>query len=215
MLRSILTTALMATAFAAGGASYASAESKSLVVAGGCFWCVESDFDHVVGVTDTVSGYGGGTLENPTYRNHGNHREVVKITYDPAVTDYETLVTTFIRTIDPTDGGGQFCDRGRSYAPAIHASTDEEMAIAEKIVADAAAALDRELAIPVEGTATFYEAEDYHQNYWQGTGKKLTRFGVISQGDAYKKYRNACGRDQRVKRIWGDQAYAGVTPHGS
>lgn len=215
MLRSLLTTALLASAFATAGASYANAESKSLVVAGGCFWCVESDFDHVVGVTGTVSGYGGGDLQNPTYRNHGNHREVVEITYDSNITDYETLVTTFIRTIDPTDGNGQFCDRGRSYAPAIHAKTDEERAIAEKIVADAAAQLGKELAIPVEGEALFFEAEDYHQNYWQGTGKKLTRFGVITQGDAYKKYRKACGRDERVKSIWGEAAYAGVTPHGS
>lgn len=215
MLRSFLTKALFATALATAGATYANAESKSLVVAGGCFWCVESDFDHVVGVTGTVSGYGGGTQSNPTYRNHGNHREVVEITYDSNLTDYETLVTTFIRTIDPTDGGGQFCDRGHSYSPAIHAKNDAERAIAEKVVAEAAAQLGKKLAIPVEGEAQFHVAEDYHQNYWQGTGKKLTRFGVISQGDAYKKYRNACGRDQRVKALWGGQAYAGVTPHGS
>lgn len=215
MLRSLLTKALFASALIAGGASYANAESKSLVVAGGCFWCVEKDFDHVKGVTGTVSGYGGGDQQDPTYRNHGNHREVVKITYDSSVTDYETLVTTFIRTIDPTDGGGQFCDRGRSYSPAIHAMTDEERAIAEKIVADAAAELGRELAIPVEGEASFFAAEDYHQNYWQGKGKKLTRFGLISQGDAYKRYRKACGRDERVKALWGNSAYAGVMPYGS
>lgn len=214
MLRSYLSSLVFASALV-GGSSFAYAETKSLVVAGGCFWCVEKDFDHVEGVTATVSGYGGGEQADPTYRDHGNHREVVKISYDSTVTDYQTLATIFLRTIDPTDGGGQFCDRGRSYAPALHFSTEEERVIAEQVIAEAAKQLGQELAVPVEGNANFYEAEAYHQNYWQGTDAKLTRFGVISQGDAYKKYRQACGRDARVKAIWGDTAYEGVMPHGS
>lgn len=213
MLRSLVTSALFASSILMSAAVTAQAETKSLVVAGGCFWCVESDFDHVKGVVGTTSGYGGGTLENPTYRKHGDHREVVKIDYDTAQTDYKTLITTFIRTIDPTDGGGQFCDRGHSYSPAIHAATDEEEAAAKQVVADAQVQLGKELAIPVEGEAVFYEAEDYHQNYYQGDNNVITRFGLIKQSDAYKKYREGCGRDARVKAVWGDAAYQGVAAH--
>lgn len=207
MIRTLILAALMSTA---AFTSSANAEEKSLIVAGGCFWCVESDFDKVKGVTDAVSGYAGGSMENPSYRNHGNHREVVKITYDSNVTDYKTLVTTFLRTIDPTDGGGQFCDRGRSYEPAIHAATPVEKAAAMEAVAEAEAVLGKALATPVEGEVKFWVAEDYHQNYYKSEEKQVTRFGVITRADAYVRYREACGRDKRVKAVWGDEAYKGV-----
>jgi len=211
MLRSIL----YAVSFTVAVTVPVKAETKTLVVAGGCFWCVENDFDKVTGVTNAVSGYAGGEMANPTYRNHGRHREVVRITYDSNVTDYKTLVSTFLRTIDPLDGGGQFCDRGRSYAPAIHAETDVEMKAANEAVAEAEAALGRDVVVPVEGAVTFWKAEDYHQNYARSTEKVVTRFGVIDRADAYKKYRNACGRDARVKQIWGAMAYKGVNKTGS
>lgn len=193
----------------------ASAETRSLVVAGGCFWCVEADFDKVAGVTGTVSGYAGGEMDNPTYRDHGQHREVVEITYDDTATDYRALVDIFLRTIDPLDAGGQFCDRGRSYTPAIHAETPDERAAAEAAVAEAESVLGRDVVVPVEGDVQFWRAEDYHQNYWQSTEKQVTRFGIIDRKDAYKRYRDACGRDARVKQIWGDQAYQGVSKAGS
>lgn len=188
----------------------ASAEIKSLVVAGGCFWCVEKDFDHVDGVVATTSGFAGGEKQNPTYRNHGNHREVVKIDYDSTVTDYRTLVDTFLRTIDPLDAGGQFCDRGRSYETAIHAANDEEKQAALEAVNEASAALGQPIITPVEGPATFWQADDYHLDYYQSQDTIVTRFGLITKADAYKRYRNACGRDQRVRQLWGDQAYQGV-----
>ena len=206
---------LLAICLAAGViAGPARAEVKSLVVAGGCFWCVESDFDKVAGVVGTTSGYAGGTMENPTYRNHSGHREVVKIDYDSTVTDYATLVATFLRTIDPTDGDGQFCDRGHSYTPAIHAATPEELAAAMAAVADAQLTIGGPLAIPVEGAVRFWEAEDYHQNYWQSQEKQLTRFGLVTRAEAYKGYREGCGRDRRVRQVWGDEAYKGVDKAG-
>jgi peptide-methionine (S)-S-oxide reductase len=212
MKPSIAIAAFIASCLAAHPAL---AESKTLTVAGGCFWCVEHDFDHVKGVTNAVSGYAGGEMQNPTYRNHGRHREVVRITYDSNVTDYKTLVLTFLRTIDPLDAGGQFCDRGRSYAPAIHASTEAEMKAAREAVAQAEADLGREVVVPIEGDVTFWKAEDYHQNYAKSSEKVVTRFGVIDKADAYKKYRKGCGRDARVKQIWGDMAYQGVDKAGS
>jgi peptide-methionine (S)-S-oxide reductase len=193
--------------------SAAFAESRTVIVAGGCFWCVESDFDHVKGVTDAVSGYAGGDMDNPTYRNHGNHREVVQITYDPAIIDYKTLVSTFLRTIDPTDAGGQFCDRGHSYSTAIHAATPEEKAAAMAAITEAGAALGKAIATPVEGATKFWIAEDYHQNYAKSQEKQLTRFGYVTRAEAYKGYRKGCGRDERVKQIWGGQAYQGVDAH--
>jgi len=176
----------------------AMAETRSLIVAGGCFWCVEKDFDHVPGVVATTSGYSGGTMENPTYRNHEGHREVVRIDYDPAKTDYATLVTVFFRSIDPTDDGGQFCDRGHAYTTAVTYTTDEEKAVAEKAKADAAAALGQPIVTPVEKAGTFWQAEDYHQDYYK---KNPIR---------YAYYRGGCGRDARVEQVWGKAAHQGI-----
>ena len=184
-------------------------------MAGGCFWCVESDFDHMKGVVATTSGYGGGTMQNPTYRSHGDHREVVKVDYDDTKTDYRTLVTDFLRTIDVTDAGGQFCDRGHSYTTAVHAATDEEATIARDVVAEAEKALGQKVVTPVEGPAAFWPAEDYHQGYYLSQEKVLTRFGIVSRAYAYKGYREGCGRDARVRALWGDQAFMGVEKAGS
>ncbi|WP_026480758.1 peptide-methionine (S)-S-oxide reductase MsrA [Ahrensia sp. 13_GOM-1096m] len=215
MLKSTLKAGLLGAIFAAGAATTATAETKTVVVAGGCFWCVESDFDKVKGVTATTSGFAGGTSPNPTYKSHAGHYEVVKIDYDSDVTDYKTLVTTFLRTIDPTDGGGQFCDRGMTYAPALFASTPEEKAAAEAALADASAQLGKKLPVPVKGAPNFTAAEDFHQNYYRSQENQLTRFGLIKRADAYKKYRAACGRDETVKKVWGNAAYQGVAGHGS
>ena len=168
--------------------------------AGGCFWCVESDFDKVPGVLSTVSGYTGGSNENPTYKDHTQygHREVVRITYDPSVVDYSTLLDVFWTSIDPTDEGGAFCDRGFSYTSAIYANTPEQLEAARASAAEYGAKLDRPIATAIEEAPAFWAAEDYHQDYYR---KNPIR---------YKYYRTACRRDATVERVWGDLAYEGL-----
>ncbi|PYC47602.1 peptide-methionine (S)-S-oxide reductase [Litorivita pollutaquae] len=186
------------------------AGSETLVVAGGCFWCVESDFESVKGVTSAVSGYTGGTTENPTYKQVGRggtgHYEAVKITFDPTQVSRASLLDLFFRSIDPTDAGGQFCDRGESYRSAIFVSNSAENAVAEAAKSEAQSALGKKIVTPILNAKTFYNAEDYHQDYYKGSNLVVTRFGPIKQSKAYKKYREGCGRDARVKQLWGDAA---------
>ena len=177
------------------------AHAETAIFAGGCFWCVESDMDHVPGVTSTISGYSGGDSASPTYYNHAGHREVVKVEFDPAKVSYAQLVSTFLRTIDPLDDGGQFCDRGHSYSTAVYAVGDAQLAEAKKAKAEAEAKLGKPLATEIAPAKEFTEAEDYHQNYYQVNSAK------------YKYYRFACGRDERVKEVWGAEAYQGVPSH--
>ncbi|MDE2446234.1 MAG: peptide-methionine (S)-S-oxide reductase MsrA [Alphaproteobacteria bacterium] len=185
----------------------AHAETKTLVVAGGCFWCVESDFDHVKGVISTTSGYAGGDLKNPTYENHEGNQEAVKVEYDPAIISYDKLISGFLRTIDVTDSGGQFCDRGNSYVSAIWTMNDAEKVAAEKAIKDGEAELGKKIVTPVKPFTTFTPAEDYHQNYYLGQNRVLTRFGWVKQSYAYEQYRLGCGRDAQVKAVWGKDAY--------
>jgi peptide-methionine (S)-S-oxide reductase len=183
--------------------------TQTATVAGGCFWCVESDFRKVRGVTDVRVGYTGGTEVNPTYeqvsRGRTSHLEATQITFDPSVISYDQILHLFLRSVDVTDAGGQFCDRGRHYTTAIFA-TDAQRAQAEAAVARASADLGRPIVTPVLAAATFYDAEDFHQNYANSSERTLTRFGLIERRDAYKRYRNACGRDQRVREVWGSAA---------
>ena len=185
-------------------------ETETAIVAGGCFWCVEADFEKVRGVQEVVSGYTGGTTRNPTYRQvtggGTGHYEAVRITYDPSVLSFAAIVDMFLRSVDPTDAGGQFCDRGESYRTAIFVDGAEERRIAEEAVAEAERALGREVVTPVLDEARFYEAEDYHQDYWKSDDIILTRFGPRSKETAYKLYREACGRDARVRALWGAEA---------
>jgi peptide-methionine (S)-S-oxide reductase len=181
-----------------------------LTVAGGCFWCVESDFESVPGVKDVVSGYTGGKSKNPTYKQvsagGSGHYEAVQIHYDPARVSLETLLQKFVRSVDVTDAGGQFCDRGDSYRTAIFVSNTAEKDVAERVKAEAEAVLGRKIVTPILNASAFWEAEDYHQDYYKGSKVVLTRFGPVKQSTAYKKYRDACGRDQRVKQLWGKAA---------
>ena len=181
-----------------------------LTVAGGCFWCVESDFESVPGVKDVVSGYTGGKSKNPTYKQvsagGSGHYEAVQIHYDPARVSLETLLQKFVRSVDVTDAGGQFCDRGNSYRTAIFVSNTAEKDVAERVKAEAEAVLGRKIVTPILNASAFWEAEDYHQDYYKGSKVVLTRFGPVKQSTAYKKYRDACGRDQRVKQLWGKAA---------
>ena len=194
-------TALVAVALL--GTSAAQAEDlKTAVVAGGCFWCVESDFDKVPGVVDTVSGYTGGTTDNPTYKQvtYGStgHYEAVQITYDADKISFQDVLTTFWRTVDPTDAGGQFCDRGASYRTAVFVASAEERSVAEATKAEAAAQLGQEIVTPVVDAGPFWPAEEYHQNYYKKSPVK------------YNYYRWRCGRDARIEDLWGDDAHKGV-----
>lgn len=187
----------------------AQAKTEKAIVAGGCFWCVESDFEGVAGVVSVVSGYTGGTLENPTYENHEGHYEAVEITFDAARISYADLVTKFLRSVDVTDAGGQFCDRGDAYRTAIFPLTADQEAAAKAAVGQAAAQLGRKVVTPVLAAGRFWRAEEYHQDYYKGTNLVLTRAGPKQQKNAYKFYREACGRDARVKAVWGkDAAFA-------
>ncbi len=186
------------------------AGTETLTVAGGCFWCVESDFESVPGVIGAVSGYTGGKTESPTYdqvsKGGTGHYEAVQITFDPARVSRETLLNMFFRSVDPTDAGGQFCDRGESYRTAIFVSNAGEKALAQKAKSSAQNALGQTVVTPILQSGTFYPAEAYHQDYYKGDKLVLTRFGPKRQKNAYKAYRKACGRDARVKQLWGSQA---------
>jgi peptide-methionine (S)-S-oxide reductase len=185
------------------------AEVQKAIVAGGCFWCVESDFEALPGVIEAVSGYTGGESENPTYRNHDGHYEAVEITFDSGVVTYDQLVRLFLRSVDVRDAGGQFCDRGDSYRTAIFAIDAAQRQAAEAAVAEAEAALGATVVTPVLDAGRFWTAEDYHQDYYKGTGIILTRAGPKKQANAYKFYRKACGRDARVREVWGAEAFPG------
>jgi len=181
---------------------------QTAIVAGGCFWCVESDFESVAGVQEVVSGYTGGTTDSPTYRTlkGSGHYEAVEITYDADIIGYDQLLHKFFRSVDPTDAGGQFCDRGDIYRTAIFVGNDTERAQAEAAKADAEAALGQTIVTPVLDADVFHQAEDYHQDYNKGQSIVLTRGGPKQQAEAYKFYRQGCGRDDRVRALWGDAA---------
>ncbi len=176
------------------------AATETAIFAGGCFWCVESDFDKVPGVLETVSGYAGGHTRNPTYEDvtagGTGHREVVKIVYDPATVSYPQLVSYFWRTVDPLDARGQFCDKGESYTTAIYATSPSQLAAANAGKETIEKVLGREVATVVEPLklSGFTPAEEYHQDYYKRNSLK------------YQYYRWGCGRDARLEQLWGDAA---------
>ncbi len=217
MARSLTLAAALAAGLSTAGVT-APAHADTAIFAGGCFWCVESDFDKVPGVTETVSGFIGGTTENPTYETYhdGHHREAVKITYDPAKVGYDQLVDVLLHSIDVTDAGGQFCDRGHGYSSAIYPVSEEQAKTAREVEAKAQEQLGAEIVTPVEAVTSpdkFTAAGEYHQNYHQSEDRILTRFGIKMKKDAYKRYRNGCGRDQQVRKIWGPHAFEGLPGH--
>ena len=169
------------------------------ILAGGCFWCMEADFEKLAGVTDVISGFTGGTLENPTYNgDHTGHYEAVEITYDPARVSYRQLLDHYWVNIDPFDDGGQFCDRGHSYLSAIFVGNQAERKIAEESKKKVEAMFPgKKVVTPILEASTFYPIkgdESYHQDFYK---KSPIR---------YKVYRWNCGRDQRLKEIWGEKA---------
>jgi len=173
---------------------FAGQETEQAVLAGGCFWCIESDFQKVKGVQDVVSGYTGGTGANPTYDDYvrKGHIEVVRITFDPSVVSYAELLNMYWQKVDPVDAGGQFCDRGRAYSTAIFYMTEAQKKTAEasKAALEQSGLLDQPVATKIVEGSIFYPAEEYHQNYSE---KNPIR---------YKFYRFKCGRDQRLEELW-------------
>ncbi len=199
----MLRTLAIAVAALAVAAPVAQAEElKTAVFAGGCFWCVEADFDKVPGVVDTVSGYTGGRVDNPTYQQvtfgDTGHYEAVQITYDADQVSYDRLLRTFWRTVDPTDPKGQFCDKGSSYRTAVFVASDGEREAADRTKAEAAEALDAPIVTEILDAGDFWPAEDYHQDYYKKNPVK------------YSYYRWRCGRDARVEQLWGDAAFEGM-----
>ena len=170
------------------------AGGATAIFAGGCFWCTESDFEKVPGVSEAVSGYTGGTSANPTYEavsaGGTGHYEAVRIRYDPAKISYAQLAAYYFRTVDPVDAGGQFCDRGESYRTAIFVAGDAERQAAEAAKARAQTTLGQPIATPILPAAAFTDAEGYHQDYYKTNSLK------------YKYYRSRCGRDARLKELW-------------
>lgn len=190
--------AMIALIFTALGSVGQAKDLQTAIFAGGCFWCVESDFDHVEGVVETISGYTGGTVANATYKQVGRgdtgHYEAVKITFDAEVVSYERLLYVFWRTIDPTDAGGQFCDRGSPYRTAVFATTNAQAAAAEASKTALDGRLSGPIVTPILAASDFWDAEGYHQNYHNTHKLK------------YSFYRSRCGRDARVAQLWGEEA---------
>ena len=169
------------------------------ILAGGCFWCMESDFEKLDGVTEVVSGFTGGTMEDPTYNgNHQGHYEAVEITYDPNQVSYQQLLDHYWVNIDPFDDRGQFCDKGHSYLAAIFVANEAERAIAEESKRRVVALFPgQKVVTPILNASTFYPikgSESYHQDFYKNNPIR------------YNAYRWNCGRDARLKSIWGDKA---------
>ncbi len=207
----LTTLSLAILAGVALNAGSAQAEDiRSTVVAGGCFWCVESDFERVDGVIEVVSGFAGGDVANPSYRDvvsgGTGHLEAVEITYDADVLPYAGLLRLFLRSVDPLDAGGQFCDRGQSYTTAIFVDDAAERDIARGAILEAEGTLGQNVVTPILDAAPFYAAEAYHQDYYRSDEIILTRFGPRRKSVAYDLYRTSCGRDARVLEIWGSEA---------
>lgn len=180
------------------GFSYTS-WAEEAIFAGGCFWCMEADFEKLPGVLDVVSGFTGGTLKNPTYNgNHEGHYEAVKITYDPKIVDYAGLLDHYWVNIDPFDATGQFCDKGPSYRAAVFVSTPEERQLAEESKQQVVEMFPgQKVVTEILDASTFYPIagdESYHQDYYKKSPLR------------YKFYRFGCRRDARLKDIWGDKA---------
>jgi len=191
--------ALLATAACATTLLGAPLAADTAVLAGGCFWCMEKDFEALEGVDEVVSGFTGGTAENPTYRgDHTGHYEAVQITYDAEVVSYQDLLDHFWVNIDPFDARGQFCDKGPSYLSAVFVANDQERALAERSKQRVVERFpDQQVVTPILPLAEFHPItgdEIHHQDYYK---KSPVR---------YKAYRWSCGRDKRLEQIWGDDA---------
>jgi peptide-methionine (S)-S-oxide reductase len=174
------------------------AVSDTATFAGGCFWCMEPPYDKIDGVASTTSGFAGGQEVDPSYREvamgNTSHTETVQVIYDSTRVSYERLLRVYWHNVDPFDGGGQFCDRGSQYRPAIFAHTAQQRRLAQQSKKTVAAQFTRDIAVQIQPLDAFYSAEQYHQNYYKKNPGR------------YKNYRRGCGRDARLREIWGDAA---------
>lgn len=193
-LLSLAATLLMAASPAHAQPSAATAKAT---FAGGCFWCVEADFDKLPGVLSTTSGYIGGTVANPTYQqvsaSKTGHAEAVQIVFDPAKVSYATLVEKFWRTIDPTTKDRQFCDAGNPYRTAIFTHDAAQLDTARRSLQalEKSKPFKEPIVTEIVAASPFYAAEDYHQDYY------------LKNPIRYKYYRTSCGRDARLEQLWG------------
>ena len=195
MLR-LLVGLFLALAALAGARAQAQNPSTAIATfAGGCFWCVEADFDKVDGVISTISGYTGGAVANPTYEAVGRggtgHTEAVEIVYDPAKVTYEKLLDVFWHNHDPLAKNRQFCDRGDQYRPAIFYHNEEQRRLAEQTKAMHQARFKQPIQTEIVKAGRFYKAEEYHQDYY------------VKNPIRYQFYRFNCGRDARLEELWG------------
>jgi len=176
------------------------ANAQTALFAGGCFWSAERDLEAVPGVVEAVSGFAGGRVANPGYeqvvRGGTGHLEAIRVVYDPARISYRQLVRRFLRTIDPTDRGGQFCDRGEQYGTAVFALNAGQQRDAEAARAEANRILGGRVVTPIRDAARFYPADAYHQDYARRNPAH------------YNRYRRGCGKDARVRAVWGSQGAA-------
>ena len=188
-----------AAAVAPAVATAADGPTAKVILAGGCFWCMEHDFRALPGAVKVVSGYSGGSIAKPTYDNYHDvsdaapvpHTEVIELTYDTSKVTYDQVLDYYVRHVDPTDGGGQFCDRGPAYAPVIFTANDAEKTAATAKLAAVSKQLKVKVEVAIRDAKAFWPAEDYHQDYANKNSIK------------YKFYRWNCGRDQRVAEVWG------------
>ena len=202
MARFTFLPGLMLSVLIGFGAGFSPARAEETgakqAIAGGCFWCMEPPYDKTEGVIDTISGYTGGTTVNPSYDEVSaggtGHAEAVKVIYDPAKVDYEKLLHIFWRNIDPTRKDAQFCDSGAQYRSAIFYGNDEEKRQAEASKAEMQSRFTPPVVTEIEQAGAFYPAEKYHQNYY------------LKNPNRYTFYRWSCGRDQRLKDVWGEEA---------
>lgn len=182
-----------------GGKGTENARFETAILAGGCFWCMETPFEKLNGVVSVISGYTDGHTKDPTYGNYaqGGHVEAVEITYDTSKINYKELLDVFWRQIDPTDPGGQFVDRGPQYRSAIFYLNDEQKAVAEKSKKELAESgrFDKPIVTEIKRASAFYPAEEYHQDYYKKNTLK------------YKFYRYRSGRDQFLDRVWGEDGH--------
>jgi peptide-methionine (S)-S-oxide reductase len=190
-MKTRLVAAAAAASLFAVSAAPAAAALKTAVFAGGCFWSAEHDLEPTPGVVKVAVGYAGGTRPNPTYQDHTGYLESIKVTYDPAKISYAKLVDAFFHHIDPTDPGGQVCDRGPTYRTAVFVSDPAERQAAEAVKAQVGKTLRKPVATEIRPAGRFWMGEAYHQEY----AKKNPR--------AYMAYRVGCGRDAQLKAVWG------------
>ena len=174
------------------------AESEEAIFAGGCFWCLEHDLEKLDGVVSAESGYSGGDLINPTYQDHSGHQEVVKVVFDSDIISYKDLLKQYWVNIDPFDNNGQFCDRGDSYKPVIFTSNQEQKRDAKESQETISVGLNiplEQLKVDIVESKVFWLAENYHQDF------------AVKNPLKYNFYRTSCGRDNRLKKVWGEYKY--------